>query len=109
MRVSNVNDYLKGWFVGPFSPTLNSVSSCECAVKKYKAGDYEPLHHHKVVTEYTVVALGRIKMNGFEYGPDTILEIMPGEAVDFEALTDVITFVVKLPADPTDKYLGAME
>ena len=109
MKISNVNDYIKGWFLGPFSPTLNSVDVCECAVKKYSAGDYEPLHHHKVSTEYTVIASGRVKMNGVEYGADTILEIKPGEATDFEALTDVITFVVKLPAVPTDKFLGNAE
>ncbi len=45
-------------------------------------------------------------MNGVEYGQDSIIEIQPGESTDFEALTDTITFVVKIPAVSGDKYLG---
>lgn len=106
MKKYNVGDFIKGWFLGPFNPTLNPSSAFECAVKKYKAGEYEPKHYHAVATEYTVVAVGRVRMNGIEYGPESIIEIKPGEATDFEALTDTITFVVKTPAVIGDKYLG---
>jgi hypothetical protein len=43
-------------------------------------------------------------MNGVLYERDSILEIHPGEVTDFEALTDVVTVVVKVPAVPGDKY-----
>lgn len=106
MLVHDLNDFLKGWFIGPFTPTLDHSTAFECAVKKYKAGDAEAKHYHRVATEYTVIATGRVRMNGVEYGPDSIIEIKPGEATDFEALTDTITFVIKTPAVRDDKYLG---
>lgn len=106
MQVHDLNRFLKGWFLGPFMPTLNSGNEFECAVKKYRAGDNEAKHFHAVATEYTVIATGQVRMNGVEYGPDTIIEIEPGEATDFEAITDCITFVIKTPAVNGDKYLG---
>lgn len=106
MLVHDLNKFIKGWFIGPFTPNLHVCDEFECAVKKYKAGDYEPKHYHRKATEYTVIAEGRVRMNGVEYGPESIIEIMPLEATDFEALTDVITFVVKIPAVQGDKFLG---
>ena len=106
MNIYNTGDFDRGWFIGPFSPSLWNTKDFECAVKKYKIGDYEPKHYHSIATEYTVIATGRVRMNGIEYGPDSVIEIKPGEATDFEALTDAITFVVKTPAVIGDKYLG---
>lgn len=94
----------KGWFIGPFTPTVFDTDQFECAVKRYTAGDREDSHIHRVATEYTVIVEGRVRMNGTTYERDAILEIPPGEATDFEALTDVITVVVKVPALPGDKY-----
>jgi hypothetical protein len=95
----------RGWFIGPFSPTVFNTDQFECAVKRYIAGDREERHAHKIATEYTVIVMGKVRMNGIEYCSDQILEILPGEATDFEALTDVITFVVKIPAVLGDKYV----
>lgn len=106
MYTHNLNQFIKGWFLGPFTPTLSPSTDFECAVKKYKAGECEPKHYHAIATEYTVIAVGRVRMNGIEYEADSIIEIKPGEATDFEALADTITFVVKTPAVTGDKYLG---
>lgn len=94
----------KGWFIGPFSPTVFNTDQFECAVKRYTAGEHEASHVHRVATEFTVIVEGRVRMNGNIYERDAILEFPPGEATDFEALTDVVTVVVKVPAVPGDKY-----
>jgi len=101
----NLDSMIKGWFIGPFSPSVFKTEQFECAVKRYAAGDHEALHVHQIATEFTVIVEGRVRMNGLEYGRDTILEIQPGNATDFEALTDAITFVVKIPAVHGDKHL----
>ena len=44
-------------------------------------------------------------MNDAHYGPGDIIMIEPGEATDFEALSDVTTVVVKTPSVAGDKYL----
>jgi mannose-6-phosphate isomerase-like protein (cupin superfamily) len=94
----------KGWFIGPFLPTALHTEQFECAVKRYPAGAREERHVHRVATEFTVIVEGRVRMNGVEYGHDSVLRIPPGESTDFEALTDVITVVVKTPAVKGDKY-----
>jgi mannose-6-phosphate isomerase-like protein (cupin superfamily) len=104
MKSYNLEDFTKGWFVGPFFPTLCNTQQFECAVKRYKLGEREAAHVHKIATEYTVIVEGSVKMNGIVYERDSIVEIKPGEVTDFEALTDVITFVVKIPAVAGDKY-----
>ena len=94
----------KGWFVGPFEPTAYATSAAEVAVKAYRAGDREAAHHHKIATELTVVVSGRIRMNQEEYSAGDIVLVEPFETVAFEAVTDAVTTVVKLPGARNDKY-----
>lgn len=107
MKVFNLSDMTKGWFVGNFTPTVLSTNQVEVAVKRYKAGEYEPAHHHKIATEITVITDGEVKMNGFIYKAGAILVIGPNTPTDFLALTDVTTTVVKYPGANDDKYSGA--
>lgn len=107
MRTSNLKEMTKGWFVGNFNPTLYSTNDVEVAVKSYSAGDREEAHYHKIATEITVVVSGIIKMNGVEYREGDIIVLEPNEVSDFEAITDAVNTVVKLPGANNDKYLVA--
>jgi len=100
-----MKNMIRGWFIGDFTPTAFSTDSCEVAFKKYKAGDYEEKHLHKIGTEITMVINGKVTMNGVEYKEGDIILIESGEATDFKALTDVRTIVVKVPGAKEDKYL----
>ena len=97
---------VKGWFVGGFSPSVAQTTAVEVAVKTYRAGDKEAMHFHKLATEITVVVSGRVRMSGNELGPGDIVTLDPWEPTDFEALTDAVNVVVKLPGAANDKYLG---
>lgn len=106
MKIFRLDNMVKGWFVGNFFPTALSTNDVEVAVKKYKAGDYEHTHYHKIATEITVISDGQVKMNGVIYEAGSIILIEPNEATDFLALTDVTTTVVKYPGANDDKYFG---
>ena len=106
MTITNLNEFFKGWFVGNFEPTLNTTEDFEVAVKRYKAGDYEEKHHHKIATEITVIVEGEVEMNGVKYVKDDIITIQPNESTDFKCITDVITVVVKTPSENNDKYIN---
>ena len=106
MRNARLENMIKGWFVGSFSPSMYQTQSCEVAVKHYTAGDYEEKHFHKIATEITVVVSGRIRMAGRTWGEGDIIVLDPGEETDFEALTDCINVVVKLPGATNDKYIA---
>jgi len=96
---------VKGWFIGKFHPTLFSTTDVEVGVKRYKAGDYESYHHHKIATEFTVILNGTIEMSGIEYHDGDIIKINPETSTDFKAITDVTTVVVKIPGATNDKYI----
>ena len=104
MRTSNLNAMIRGWFIGNFEPSVIKTDKVEVAIKHYKAGEKESRHYHKIASEITVILTGRVKMNECEYAPLDILLIEPGEETDFEALTDTITVVVKIPGVLNDKY-----
>ncbi|RFA22635.1 hypothetical protein B7R25_03205 [Subtercola boreus] len=105
MKHSRLEDMTGGWFVGGFTPTALSTQNAEVAVKSYTAGTYEAKHLHRVATEVTLVLSGRVRMAGAEFGAGDIIVLEPGEATDFEALTDAVNVVVKTPGALGDKYL----
>lgn len=104
MRSAKLADMVKGWFVGSFSPSVLTTDACEVAVKHYRAGDAEAAHFHRVATEVTVVISGKIRMAGQEWCEGDIVVLQPGEVTDFEAITDCVNVVVKMPGALNDKF-----
>ena len=100
----NLDEMFKGWFIGNFEPTLFSTIDVEVGIKRYKKGDIEKKHFHKIATEFTVIISGKVQMNGVEYKENEIIKISPGSRTDFFALQDTTTVVVKVPGVNNDKY-----
>lgn len=107
MRTARLDEMVKGWFVGDFAPSALRSAACEVAIKHYRAGDREALHHHRIAAEVTAIVSGEVRMRGQVFGPGDIVVLEPGEATEFEALTDTVNVVVKLPSLRDDKYPGA--
>lgn len=101
---ARLEDFKGGWFVGNFVPSLFPSKEVEVSVKRYRAGDSEAWHEHRVATEFTVVVDGTVEMAGALHGAGTIVVIPPGCGTAFLAVTDAVTTVVKLPSVPNDKY-----
>lgn len=106
MKHAHLDAMSKGWFVGSFEPTAHATKDCEVAVKKYRAGEQEAPHYHKVATEITLVLSGRVRMAGKEWGAGDVIVLSPGEVTEFVALTDTVNVVVKTPGAQADKYLA---
>lgn len=105
MEKFNLNDMVKGWFIGDFTPTVKTTKDFEFAIKYYNGGDYEERHHHKISTEYTIIIDGIVKMNEIQYSKGDIIVVEPNESTDFKCLTNVVTAVVKIPSTKNDKYI----
>lgn len=105
MKKDNLNNMIKGWFVGNFEPSLYKTNDVEVGIKKYSAGYCEKKHFHKLATEITVIVSGEVEMNQIRYKAGDIIIIEPYEATDFLAITDCTTCVVKIPGANNDKYL----
>lgn len=106
MKSAKLDDMIRGWFVGNFEPSLYKTNDVEVAVQNYAAGAFEAAHYHKIATEITVIQSGTVKMFGKVWNAGDIIVIEPREVTSFEALTDAVTVVVKLPGANNDKYLA---
>ncbi len=102
-----LSQMINGWFIGDFEPSVVRTPDFEVGVKRYKAGDQEAEHFHKIATEITVVVSGRIEMAGSEWEEGGIIHLLPGTSSSFRALTDAVLTVVKFPSVAGDKYLGS--
>lgn len=109
MQIFNLDSMINGWFVGDFEPCAWKSKDFEVAVKYYKKGQCEAKHYHKIATEITLIIQGRVKMGGVEFREGQIVLLEPCKSVDFIALTDAITAVVKVPSVKNDKFLGECE
>lgn len=105
MELYKLEEMVKGWLIGNFCPTLFSTNEFEIGIKRYRAGDSEDSHHHRIATEFTVILYGVVEMSGNKYYDGDIIKIKPGESTDFVALTDVTTVVIKVPGANDDKYI----
>jgi hypothetical protein len=105
MNYRRLEDMVGGWLVGDFEPTCLRSTACEVACKHYKTGDHDAAHVHRIATEVTLIASGRVRMNGRVLVAGDIVILDPGDATDFTALEPTTTVVVKMPSVLGDKYL----
>ena len=106
MNPLKLDDMIRGWFVGSFQPTALDTQACEVAVKNCSAGEHEARHYHKIATEVTLVLSGQVRMLDRTWNAGEIVVIQPGQATEFDALTDATLVVVKVPGATGDKYLS---
>jgi hypothetical protein len=105
MKKFTLEQMINGWFIGDFEPSILKTTNFEIAVKYYNAGTKELKHLHKVATEITVIVSGKVKVNNIIYVSGDIILIDPNEIVEFEAIEDTSTTVIKTPSILNDKYL----
>lgn len=104
MKRHRLKTFTGGWFIGKFNPSLVDTDTFEVAVKNYSRGYIDESHYHKLAKEYTVIVYGIAEMNDIMFVEGDIIEVEKNEKVQFKALTDVTTVVVKIPSVPGDKY-----
>ena len=104
MKIHQLSDMVRGWFVGAFSPAALQTGDVEVGVKRYPAGASEEAHYHKIATELTLILEGTAEINGQRFEAGTIITAEPGEVISFRTLTAVIAVVVKHPGALGDKF-----
>lgn len=105
VKSEKLSNMTKGWFVGNFEPSVLKTNDAEVAVKTYKKGETEAAHFHKIAAEITVVISGKVRMFDREWEAGDIIVVEPNDVTAFEALTDAMNVVVKIPGVNNDKYL----
>jgi quercetin dioxygenase-like cupin family protein len=105
MKFAKLDDFVRGWIVGKFSPNLYN-KDYEVGFKSYKQGDYEKAHKHELSEEVTIILFGEVEMNGDRYKEGDIVIQEKGEYTDFKAISErVITAIFRPDGSfPNDKY-----
>jgi hypothetical protein len=104
MNVSNINDYVKGWFVGDFNPSLFKNPFFEIGHHKHKRGEETFPHFHKVTTELNYIVRGELIASGKHLKEGDMWTYEKNEVSAVEFLTDVELIVIRWPSIPSDKY-----
>lgn len=106
MKIHRLNDMVRGWIVGKFSPNLYN-KDYEIGFKYYNRGDFENFHKHLLSDEVTIVLFGQVEMNGQQYSEGDIIIQEKGEYTNFICLSDRAITAVYRPdgSFPNDKFL----
>lgn len=104
IKVKKLKDFTGGWVMGDFYPSLRKTRKFEVGIKHYSAGDSEREHCHYHAIEHTVIVEGQAKFNDRLVSAGDIVSVPKGEYVAFQAVTDVITVVIKYPSVLNDKH-----
>jgi hypothetical protein len=98
-----INEFVNGWFIGNFEPSILKTSSFEIAFKEFKKGSNEQNHFQLTAVEITLVIEGQILLGGELLVKGEIAIIEPLEQADFFAITDAAVVCIKFPSIPNDK------
>lgn len=104
MKIFDVKDMHKGWFVGDFTPTAFKTNMFEVGTTLHRSGSAWDVHTHKIATEITYLVSGKMKLQNRVLEAGAIFILEPFEIADPEFLEDCFVVVIKTPSVPGDKY-----
>ena len=104
MNVSKISDYVRGWFIGNFEPSILKTKYFEVGLLTHKKGEYWAPHYHKESIEYNVLISGRMLVQEKELNSGDVFVFQKGEIADPIFIEDCTLVVVKVPSIPSDKF-----
>lgn len=104
MNISKIDDYLRGWFIGDFSPSVLKTTEFEVGLIRHTKGEMWPAHYHKESIEYNVLVTGKMVVKGKELNSGDVFVFDKGEIADPVFLEDCTVVCVKVPSIPSDKF-----
>lgn len=105
MKIYNLSEFVRGWFLGAFEPSVLKTKDFEVGILTHTKGEYWPRHTHNQADEINVLLSGEMIVNGLTIYPNDIFVIEKGEAAKPEFLTDCRILVIKVPSVPGDKHI----
>lgn len=106
MQVFNLEkDFIRGWVVGAFTNPILQTDQFEVCIKRFKAGEEEAAHYHKLTKEITIVVSGVIEMCGNTLQTNDVFVLEPNEISTFKCIEDAVVCAFRNGSYPQDKYL----
>jgi hypothetical protein len=104
MKVRNINEFTKGWFVGDFTPAVFQSKDFEIGHHKHRRSEKTFPHYHKETTELNYILKGTLMVSGTLLTEGQMWTYEKNEVSDVQFLTDVELIVIRWPSIPSDKY-----
>jgi quercetin dioxygenase-like cupin family protein len=104
MKITRLSDYVRGWIVGDFEPSILRTKDFEVGLLTHKKGEEWPKHIHELATEYNVLVQGKMRVNGQYIYEGEVFVIEKGEAAKPEFFEDCLVLVIKVPSVIGDKH-----
>jgi hypothetical protein len=101
----NIKDFVGGWFIGNFEPSILKTSTFEVGLKIHPKGEKWDVHYHKIAVEYNLLVSGSMTVNGKLYNSGDIFILDRNEVCSPEFLEDCTIVTVKVPSVIGDKYV----
>ena len=102
-EITNIEQCIRGWFIGNFDNTILKTKDFEVAYMKWKKGAPTGNHYQRIATEYNLIIRGHVLVNGKEYKDGDFFIFEPYVACECKFLKDTEIVVVKTPSIPSDK------
>lgn len=104
MRVIYGKSFKGGWFIGNFEPTIYKTDQFEVCYKVHEKDEVWDVHFHKGI-EINYLMHGEMIIQGKKLNAGDVFVLDPYEISDAKFLKRCEIIVVKIPSDPSDKYI----
>jgi mannose-6-phosphate isomerase-like protein (cupin superfamily) len=105
MKVSRIEDYNGGWYIGNFNPAAYKTSGFEVSYKVHKQGEIWDWHYHEHLDEINFIVRGKMNIQGKTLVSGDIFILEPMEIADPEFLEDCEIVCIKSPNITNDKIV----
>jgi len=101
----NIDEYVRGWLIGDFEPSIKRTTDYEIGVLTHKQGEKWPFHYHKESREINILLSGEMIINNQSIKRNTLFIFEKGMISCPLFLTDCIVLCIKVPSLPGDKWI----
>jgi hypothetical protein len=104
MQKFKLEDFIRGWFIGDFTPSIFRTPNFEVGVLHHHKDELWPAHYQKVATEFNVLLSGSLSINNQLILVGEIFIIEPLEIAEPIFHEDCKVLCIKVPSLPNDKF-----
>ncbi len=105
MKITNLKNFINGWFIGDFNPTLVRTKNFEVCLKEHKKNEQTFPHLHTSSTEFNLIVSGRTLVNGHRLKKGDLFVYEKNEVSNVVFLTNTLLLIIRIPSAPNDKVL----
>lgn len=98
------DDYVGGWLVGNFSPSLFKRNNIEVGIKYLEKGFVDSAHYHKKSTEFNLIVYGEVRLGSKVFKKGDFMNFLPNEISQVECLQSAAILVIRDGSGVDDKY-----